>query len=284
MKKLLTILATLVLTISCVFGLTACGPKAKLDVKNIELTAETYAFAVNKSNTALKDSVNAIMEDLEESGELETLINSFFTGDSTFEYTNPAEPTSANKSQYLVVGTNAYFPPFEMYNGSKLTGVDMQLASIIATELGKTLYIKDMEFDALIPSVQNGDIDLAMAGMTVNAERLEQVDFTVGYYESAQVITVLEDDTTFDECETAADVEAILAAQNTSFIVGTQQGTTGYMYSAGDEGFGYDGFANLTTKAFTTGALAMKDLQNGKINAVILDKQPSLMITASMNK
>jgi polar amino acid transport system substrate-binding protein len=130
----------------------------------------------------------------------------------------------------------------------------------------------------------NGDIDLAMAGMTVNAERMQQVDFTVGYYESAQVLTVLEDDTTFDACETAADVEAILAQQGKDFVIGTQQGTTGYMYSAGDAGFGYDGFTNLSTKAFTTGALAMKDLQNGKLNAVILDKQPSLMITASMNK
>ena len=123
-----------------------------------------------------------------------------------------------------------------------------------------------------------------MAGMTVNEERLKEVDFTVGYYESAQVITVLESDTTFDACTTAAEVEDILKAKDTAYLVGTQQGTTGYMYSAGDEGFGYDGFKNLTTKAFSTGALAMKDLQNGKVNAVILDKQPSLMITASMNK
>lgn len=56
------------------------------------------------------------------------------------------------------------------------------------------------------------------------------------------------------------------------------------MYSAGDEGFGYAGFTNLTTKAYNTGALAMTDLVNGKINAVILDKQPSLMISESLNK
>ena len=56
------------------------------------------------------------------------------------------------------------------------------------------------------------------------------------------------------------------------------------MYSAGDKGFDYDGFTNLTTKAYTTGALAMKDLSNGKINAVILDLQPSLMISKSINE
>ena len=50
------------------------------------------------------------------------------------------------------------------------------------------------------------------------------------------------------------------------------------MYSYGDEGFDYDGFKNLTTQGYPTGALAMADLSNGKIDAVILDKQPSLMI------
>lgn len=285
MKKLLTLLLAMLLSVACCMGLTACGGNEDvLKVKDIELTSETYAFAINKQNTTLKNQVNDILADLEESGELETIINSFFDGTATFEYTNPEAPTAANKANYLVVGTNAYFPPFEMYNGAKLTGVDMKIASVIASELGKTLYIKDMEFDALIPSVQNNDVDIAMAGMTVTEKRLESVDFSNGYYTSAQVITVLATDTTFDNCATAADVEAILNAKGADYKVGTQKGTTGYMYSAGDADFGYDGFATLTTKAYDTGALAMQDLKNGKINAVILDKQPSLMITASINK
>ena len=97
-------------------------------------------------------------------------------------------------------------------------------------------------------------------------------------------ISVLASDTTFDACKTAADVEAILASKGKDYVIGTQNATTGYMYSAGSADFGYDGFTNLTTKGYTTGALAMKDLQNGKVNAVILDMQPSLMIAASMNK
>lgn len=282
MKKILAIMLIAILSVTCCLGLTACGGE-KLKVKDIELTEETYAFAIAKGNTELKDSVNAILIDMIDSGELTTIIDSFFTGDATFEYVNPAEPTQANRDQYLVVGTNAYFPPFEMYNGAKLTGVDMQIASILATELGKTLYINDMDFDGLIPAVQNGEVDIAMAGMTVNAERLEQVDFTEGYYTSAQVITVLESDTTFDACETASDVEEILASMGASYKIGTQKGTTGYMYSAGDDGFGYDGFTNLSTKSYDTGALAMQDLSNGKVNAVILDKQPSLMIVNSIN-
>lgn len=284
MKKLFTLLVTAILAITCSLGLTACGEKVVLDVKDIELTSETYAFAIAKENTALKDEVNTIIANLKTSGELNTIIDSFFTGEADFEYENPAAPSASDRADYFVVGTNAYFPPFEMYNGSKLTGIDMKIASVIATELGKTLYIKDMEFDSLIPAVQTGEVDIAMAGMTDTAKRRESVDFADGYYTSAQVITVLESDTTFDACTTVADVEAILAAQDSSFKVGTQKGTTGYMYSAGDADFGYDGFTSLTTKAYDTGALAMQDLKNGKINAVILDKQPSLMITSDMNK
>jgi polar amino acid transport system substrate-binding protein len=286
MKKIMTFVLAMVLSVVAVFAFTGCGAtKKKLVVyTEIELTAETYAFAVNKSNTTLKNEVNSILAGLEESGELDNIINSFFDGNAEFAYTNPTAPTASNRSNYFVVGTNAFFPPFEYYEGSKLSGIDMQIASIIATELGKTLYIKDMEFDSLIPSVEIGEVDIAMAGMTVNEERLKTVDFTEGYYTSAQVITVAEGDKTFAECTTAADVEAILAQKGKGYKVGTQNGTTGYMYSAGDEGFGYTGFANLTTKGYTTGALAMQDLRNGKINAVILDKQPSIMIATAMNK
>ena len=100
----------------------------------------------------------------------------------------------------------------------------------------------------------------------------------------SQVITVLESDTTFDACKTAADVEAILKTKSKDYKVGTQNATTGFMYSFGNADFEYDGFTNLTTKDYTAGALAMKDLSNGKLNAVILDKQPSIMIAATLNK
>ena len=286
MKKIITLMLSVVLAVVAVFAFTGCTPnKTKLVVyTEYELTNESYAFAINKSNTDLKNSVNGILADLDASGELDAIINSFFNGDATFTYTNPAAPTAANRGDYFVVGTNAYFPPFEYYEGAKLSGVDMKIASVIATELDKTLYIKDMEFDALIPAVQNNQVDIAMAGMTVTATRLELVDFSTEYYTSAQVITVAEGDKTFEGCTSADDIVAVLATKGADYKIGTQKGTTGYMYSAGDDDFGYDGFTNLTTKSYDTGALAMQDLRNGKINAVILDKQPSIMITTSMNK
>ena len=288
MKKIISLILVTVMLLTTLVAVASCGAgKSKVKVyKEYDLTAEKYAFAVAKENTALKEAANELLAELKANGELDNIINSFFDGSATFTYSNPvsAVPTGAERENYLVVATNAYFPPFEYYEGDKLSGVDMKIASLLAEKLGKTLYIYDMEFDSVIISVSQGNADIGMAGMTVNEERLKTIDFTTEYYESAQVLVVREDDTVFAECKSADDIIAKLGEQEKSFKVGTQNGTTGYMYTAGDEGFGYDGFKNLTCNGYTTGALAILDLANGKIDAVILDKQPAIMIADSTNK
>jgi polar amino acid transport system substrate-binding protein len=284
--KIKKILATVLASVAAfaTLAFSSCGgtsgEKVKV-MKDIMLTEEDYAFAIAKENTTLLEQVNGMLATWEEDGSLDALINSYFDSKVTFSYENK---TSTPKDGDFIMATNAAFPPFEYKKGSAFTGVDVQIAYNIAQELGKTLFVADMEFDSIIASVKGGESDIGMAGMTVNETRLQQVNFATPYYSSAQVITVLASDTTFDNCKTAADVEAILASKGKDYKIGTQNGTTGYMYSAGDEGFGYDGFTNLTTNGYTTGALAMKDLSNKKINAVILDLQPSLLIAESVNR
>lgn len=283
--KLKKILATVMATIAAVatFGFAGCGSSKGKDVKvmkDIYLTAEDYAFAIAKENTTLLEEVNAMLDNWTKDGSLDTLINSYFDGNADFTYENKS---SSPKDGDFIMATNAAFPPFEYKKGAYFCGVDIEIAYNIAQELGKTLFVYDMEFDSIISSVKTGESDIGMAGMTVTDERLEQVDFATPYYKSAQVLTVKVGNTKFDSCTTAEQVENILKAQSKSFKIGTQTGTTGYMYSAGDEDFGYDGFKNLTTKSYQTGALAMTDLDNGRIDAVILDLQPSLMIAQSIN-
>lgn len=281
MKKTLITLLSAVLVALAAFSFAACGGGKKVKVIDIELTEEEYAFAIQKGNTDLLDVVNGYLTESKESGALDKLINSYFNGEATFTYTNKtASPASGD----FVMATNAYFPPFESYDdNSAFYGVDIEIAYNIAQLLGKTLFVKDIDFDAIIPSVQKGESAIGMAGITVDDTRKKQVDFSNGYYASAQVIVVKDGDTTFDGCTTAEEIEAILKSKNKSYIIGTQTGTTGFMYSAGDVDFGYEGFG-VETKAYNTGALAMTDLANGKIDAVILDKQPSLMIAKKINK
>lgn len=288
MKKLLAIVLSAAMLVASVVAFSACGETTKVrvfDAEVFELTAESYAFAVKKGDSDVKTQANALLAEITENGTLDMIINSFFDGSSDFTYENTVSspPTGANKTNYLIVATNAYFPPFEYYQGSVFTGVDIQIAKLLADKMEKTLYVSDMEFDSIIPSITSGNCDIAMAGMTVKEERLETVDFTTEYYESAQVLITRENDERFADCQNADDLTAVLSAQGKSFTIGTQVGTTGYMYSVG-EGSDYEGFANLTTTSYSTGALAVQDLINNKISAVIIDKQPALMIAANYNK
>lgn len=279
-KSFVTILACLLAI--CSISLAACGESKKVKVlKEISLTSEEYAYIVQKGNAELVASVNELLTEMDADGSLDTLINSYFDGSATFSYTNA---TSSPAEGDLIVATNAYFPPFEYITTTgKFTGVDIEIAHKLAEKLNKTLYVNDMNFDAIFTSVSSGESAIGMAGITYSEDRALNFDFSKGYYESSQVLTVLEDNTEFDACTTAEEVEAILAAQGKNFIIGTQSATVGYMYAAGDASFGFDGFANLTVQSYDTGALAIRDLINGKISAVILDMQPSIMIADSFN-
>ena len=280
MKKLSVFLVACLMAAVSVFGFAGCSKESKVKVINIELTSEDYVFAVKTGDTATQTALNTFMADLKEEGTFDEIVNSFFDGTSDFTYSNPA-----SKDGCIVVATSADFPPFEYKSGDKFTGIDMQIAYLFAQDQGKQLYIDDIGFDQVILSMgqASSEYTLGMAGITYSEERDESMDFSEPYYTSAQVIIVKEDDATFDGCTSAAEIEEILNQQSSSYKIGTQKGTTGYMYSAGDESFGYPGFTNLETLMYDAGALAVKDLSNGKINAVIIDAMPAKMIAESTN-
>ena len=102
----------------------------------------------------------------------------------------------------LKMATNAYFQPYEYYEGDKIIGIDAEIAEAIADKLGMRLEIKDMEFDSIITAVQEGSVDFGMAGMTVREDRLEKVDFTTSYANGKQVVIVKENSaiTSVDDC------------------------------------------------------------------------------------
>ena len=94
------------------------------------------------------------------------------------------------KDGYLTMATNAYFPPYEYYEGDKVVGIDPMLAKAICDKLGYELEILDCEFDVIINNVDSGKADFGMAGMTITEKRLESVNFSDPYTTSTQVIIV----------------------------------------------------------------------------------------------
>ena len=157
----------------------------------------------------------------------------------------------------LTMATNATFPPYEMTTDSgDIEGIDVDTAKAIAEKLGLELQIDDMDFDAALLSVQQGKADIAMAGITVTDERKAVMAFSDSYATGIQSIIVPE----------GSDIASPddLAGKK----IGTQRGTTGYIYCT-------DNFGEDSVVAYDNGLTAVQALNNGQVDAVVIDNAPA---------
>lgn len=249
-------------------------------VIDIDLTSEEYAFGVDKNQPELLDQVNGFIAKIQEDGTFDEICDKYFGGGEP-EAVESAELDSS-KDQ-LVVSTNAAFEPFEYTKGDQYYGIDMEIAALLAEELGQELVIQNMDFDAVCLSVGQQKCDIAMAGLTINEEREEYVTFSDPYYQASQRLVVRSDDSAFDDCEDADAVAAKLGELESSDKIGVQQGTTGQYYVEGDEEWGFDGLP-AECVPYKSGSLAVQDLLNGNIQYVIIDAAPAAAITEAINE
>ncbi len=283
MKKFITLLLALVMGVACL-GLAACGGPVTVKAIDVKLTDEEYAFVVKKGNTTLQEDFNAYLADIKANGTFDAIVAKYFEGVGTKVGQTVTSSTVTNTEENFVVATNCPFEPFE-YVGEdgKAYGVDMEIAAGYASSRGLNLVIKNIDFDAIFSDVDAGYSDIGMAGITVNAERLANYDFTDKYYKASQKIIVRSGCKDFDGCKTVEDVEKVLKGLKEKSI-GYQTGTTGNWYVAGSEDWGYEGFANVTAKPYKTAQLAVADLINGNIYAVVVDEAPADALVKAFNK
>ncbi|MEE0969724.1 MAG: ABC transporter substrate-binding protein [Clostridia bacterium] len=170
------------------------------------------------------------------------------------------------KDNVITMATNAFFPPYEFYEGEKIVGIDAEIAAEIAKKLGKTLVIEDMDFNSITTAVKEGSVDFGMAGMTITEDRLLEVDFSVSYANGVQSIIVKEDSsiTTVDD----------LYAEGASYKIGVQLGTTGDTYSTDD-------FGSENVTQYATGNEAILALAGGDVDCVIIDNEPAKAYVAA---
>lgn len=284
MKKLTKILALVMALVFVVTAFSACGgtKNAAVKVIDIELTDENYAFGVDKNQPELLAKVNAFIKEIKENGKFEAICNNYF-GDGTPVAVKSAK-LDTSKDQ-LVVATNAAFEPFEytLNAGEDYYGIDMEIAAALAEYLGQELVIQHMDFDAVCLSVGQHQCDIAMAGLTIKPDREEYVTFSDPYYAASQKLIVTGDNTAFDACTTKEEVETILNSYTAETKIGVQGGTTGQFYVEGDEDWGFDGFA-ATCVPYRNGSLAVQDLINGGVQAVIIDSAPAACIAEAINE
>ena len=169
---------------------------------------------------------------------------------------------NGGEKEKLTMATNAEFPPYEYVEGDKIVGIDAEIAALIADKLGMELEIVDVAFDSIIPGVQSGKYDMGMAGLTVNDERLEKVNFSTSYATGIQAVIVKD----------GSDIKSIddLAGKK----IGVQTSTTGDIYATGD--YGEDAITR-----YDNGAVAVQALLADKVDCVIIDNEPAKSYVAA---
>lgn len=289
MKKFVVVLLVLALAVTGCVAFVGCKSNDGDVVKviDIPLTEEMYGFGVNLESTELLASVNAYLQKIKGDGSLQAIFDKYEAIEEGSVAGLTAVTSAASKTGALVVATNAEFAPFEYKDGDNYYGIDLEIAKGLAAYLDKPLYIDNMDFDAVVTSVQLGNADIAMAGLTINTERAELIAFSSPYYTEAgsigQVVITLADDTTFDACITKEDVMAILNATSSTDKIGVQNGTTAQYFVDGSAGWDFDGLP-ADSVGYNSGALAVQALINGNVKYVIIDCAPAKVIVANINK
>lgn len=188
----------------------------------------------------------------------------------------------------IIVQTNAFFAPFEYYEGTDIVGVDVEIMSKVGDKLGKKVKFVNVEFSAIIDNVKAGKVcDAGAAGITITDERREKVDFSIPYYTSVQYVIYAVNDTSI-QTKKVGDKEYIVWETLSGKTLGTQTDTTGWIYTDGeinatkDNDFGYDGVlhgTNTEHKSFDTAQLAV-DAIGKSVDAVIIDELPAQFIVS----
>ncbi len=250
MKKIASLLAAVMLLTATLAGCGNSGSgSSTTDTSSASSTASQSSTAEDSSAAEGETSSEASATEAGDYGEFTTI-----------------------EEGKLIMATNAQFPPYELvsdgegFNGTGFEGIDVEIASAIADKLGLELQIDDMDFDSALVAVQNDAADVVLAGLSYSEERDEVLDFTDSYATGVQVVIVKDgSDVTMDNLGEK--------------MIGTQRGTTGYIYASDTPENG--GYGEDHVLAYDNGATAVQALMNDQIDAVIIDEAPAKEFVAA---
>ncbi len=226
------------------------APYAELKILEENVSEEMYGIAAALGNEALIAEVDAALAAIIEAGYYDALYQMWFGEEETEE------------AKKIVIGTNAEFAPFEYFNEEgEIDGFDADLMEMIMTVLGYDYEIISIDFDALLPALESGRIDLAIAAMTITEERLENALFSVPYFNASQKIIV----------NAGSAVNSF--SELNGLKIGVQMGTTGDLYVT-------ENLPEATVERYNKALDAVIDLVAGRLDAVVTDAEPAKVYAA----
>ena len=188
------------------------------------------------------------------------------------------------ENEKIYVQTNAYFAPFEYYDGSTIVGVDVEIMELVGEKLGKDIVWQDGDFGIIIDTVAEGTLaDCGAAGLTITPEREAKVDFSNPYYTSIQYVILPADSTV--ATKTADGVEYIVWEALEGLTIATQTDTTGWIYA--DCEIDCEGgvlYGTNTEHQAMDSANVAADALGTDIDAIIVDQLPAQYIVANSTK
>ena len=287
MKKMAKFVVSFVhvaVIIGASFALVACNGDDKnyVAVAAIDLLQEDFGIAVKKGNTSLMNAVNVVIDEWLANGKMNqymdyysALANEEKGGESAVAPDGLQTSWDfGSATEVVTMYTESGFAPYEFYKGENIVGLDVAIMSQVAVNLGKKLEVKDVVFDVVATNVANSTGDaVGAAGITINDERKQVIDFS-NVYASSTLVIVSEN----GQYSSVKD----LAGKT----VGVQEGTSGDLIISAAKGAGYtyeneDGqdvtvtAVGATVKQYKQYALALQDLKNGRIDAILMDKIPA---------
>ncbi len=290
MKKIITIILVLTLALCSAIALSACNKIAKEfeSIDATDLLQEDFGIAVTKGNTTLMNEINNVINTWIENGNMDKYMDYY---EAVYEETDEVTPVPTGlavawdfgaATEEITVYTESGFAPYEFIYDNNVIGVDIAIMSQVALNMGKKINVQDVSFDTIptLVSTAQGDA-VGAAGLTINAERSQIVDFSE-VYSSSTLVIVSAKGSGFDSVSKLAGKK-----------VGVQQGTSGDLIISAaitETGHVYnDGENNVTVKAagasisrYAQYALVLADLQNGRIDAILMDKIPAKLLLMSI--
>lgn len=186
----------------------------------------------------------------------------------------------------IYVQTNAYFAPFEYYDGTDIVGVDVEIMEMVGEKMGKEIVWQDGDFGIIIDTVAEGKLaDCGAAGLTITPERAEKVNFSLPYYTSVQYVILPADSTV--ATKTAEDgTEYVVWEALAGKVIATQTDTTGWIYADAEidcDGGVLYGTEGTEHQAVDSANVAAETLGN-TIDVIIVDELPAQYIVNNSDK
>ena len=175
------------------------------------------------------------------------------------------EAKEESGKETLIVGTEAGFAPYEYMKGNEVVGIDMDIAKAIADSMGKELEIKNMDFEGALAAAASGKVDFVAAGVSVDPEREEVMDFSHEYVNSTEVVVVNKENP-----QVAIAGDALAGSDLDGKIVAVQQGNIADIWVTQE-----DNCKAKEVKRYTKFSQAAEDLKNNKVDCIVMDLHPA---------